>query len=389
MTERTRAAPESFDVVDVVVVGAGLHGLSTAWNLARLGARRVGLVEQFTIGHDRGSSHGASRITRTSYRTPAYARLARAAQREDWPRLERDAGQRLIHPTPGLFFGPAGGGGDDYARAVVAAGCPVGRLPARDARARFAQFAFPDDPVVLVDEAAGVIAASETIEALARLVAAAGVDVRERTRVLRIEPAGGHVDVVTHSGTLAAERVVVTAGASVRSLVPRLAARLSVARQTVCYFAPRGAEDDFRVPRFPVWVWLGREEHDHFYGLPEFGRPGLKAARHRTAAGSDDPDAGESDAPAPEEIDEVRAFLERELTRPPGDLVAWERCLYTNEPAQDFVVGPLPDAPRVFVGAACSGHAFKFGPLLGRVLAEAALGLQPTCPEIAAARVQP
>ncbi|MCE9637491.1 MAG: FAD-dependent oxidoreductase [Planctomycetes bacterium] len=367
----------------VVVVGAGIHGLCAAWNLVRLGARDVVLVERFRIGHDRGSSHGTSRITRTSYASAAYARLVVAAQREDWPRLERDAGLRLVHPTPGLFFGPSGGQIDAYERAVAAAGCPVDRIDVLDARRAFPQFAFPDDPTVLVDRSAGVIAASETIAALARLVRAAGVDVREDTEVLSVRDVGSRAQVETSRGTIDADCAIVTAGAWVRTLVPTLAARLSVARQTACYFATNGAPDVFRAPRFPVWVWLGRDEHDHFYGVPEFGRPGIKAARHRTSAGSDDPDAPVSE-PSAVETGEVLAFLCRELSAPPRGLIAAERCLYTNEPSQDFVVGPLPGAPRVIVGAACSGHAFKFGPLVGRVLAETALHGRTSCDEFRA-----
>lgn len=371
---------------DAVVVGAGIHGLSTAWNLVRLGAPRVALVERFRVGHDRGSSHGASRITRTSYASALYARLVVVAQREDWPRLERDAGSRLVHPAPGLFFGPPGGGIEAYARAVTEAGAPVDRLDAAEARRRFPAFAFPGDPVVLTDRSAGVIAAAETIAALARLVRAAGVEVLEETEVLSVEADSDRAVVRTPRGTFAADHAIVTAGAWSGRLVPSLAPRLSVVRQTVVYVAPPpGDPAASRAPAFPVWVWLGRDEHDHFYGLPEFGRPGLKAARHATGAGDDDPDAPAGPPPAAA-VEEVVSFLAREWRSPPARVLATERCLYTNTPTQDFVLGPLPGSPRVLVGAACSGHAFKFGPLVGRLLAETALRGRSSCPEFEGVR---
>jgi sarcosine oxidase len=370
---------------DVVVVGGGVNGLATAWNLARLGAGRVALLEQFGIGHDRGSSHGASRITRTSYRDPRYARLVREAQAEDWPRLERDAGASLVNAAPGVFFGPTGGQIAEYARAATESGAPVEAVSAEDARRRFPQFRFAGAVDVLVDRSAGVVAAEDTVAALARLVRAAGVDVRETCRVDAIEPRADAVAVVTERGTLRAARVVVTAGAWASRLVPALAARLTVARQTVAYFELDLPPEDVRAPRFPVWVWLGTERHDHFYGLPEFGRPGVKAARHATGTGRDDPDDPPS-PPSAEDLGDVRAFFARELTRPPGRLLGWERCLYTNEAREDFVLGPLPGEPRIVVGAACSGHAFKFAPLTGRVLAETALRGRTSSPAFEAMR---
>ncbi len=126
---------------DVIVVGAGAVGSAAAYHAAKAG-QRVLLLEQFEIDHVRGSSHGASRITRTSYHDLGYARLAMEAQREEWPRLERAAGRPLVTPTPGLFFGPADGSVRAYADAVAAAGAPVDRIDVAQARRRFPQFRF-------------------------------------------------------------------------------------------------------------------------------------------------------------------------------------------------------------------------------------------------------
>lgn len=377
---------------DAVVVGAGINGLSAARALSGLGAARVALVERFRIGHDRGGSHGTSRITRTSYHDADYARLVSAAQRDDWPRLERDAGETLVHAAPGLFFGPCDGGIAAYAAAAAAAAAPVDEVDIADARRRFPQFRLPNGTSALVDRSAGVIAADRTIAALGRLVRAAGVVVLEDTTVARIEPGPGALRIVTDRGALDTGRVIVAAGAWIARLVPSMAERVRVARQSVGYFEPDGEPADFRAPRFPVWVWIGREPHDHWYGLPEFGRPGIKAARHVTGGGDDDPDdvprAPPSAETPPPAIDDVRVFLSETLVRPPRRLLAWERCLYTNERDERFIVGALPGDPRIVVGSACSGHAFKFGPLTGRVLAEIALRGTTTCPEFEAMRTR-
>jgi sarcosine oxidase len=370
-----------------LVVGAGVNGLAAAWNLLLLGAAPVVVVERFRGAHDRGSSHGASRITRTSYHDRRYALLAMEAQREDWPRLERDSGRTFVTPAPGLFFGPADGTVRAYADAVVAAGAPVDRIDAAEARRRFPQFRFDGEPMVLVDSSAGVLAAADVLVALRQGILRLGGRIVEDAEVVSLGgPGDGAVAVATTAGDFAAERVIVTAGAWTARLVPRLATRLSVVRQSVCYLAPGGPDAAaFRAPRFPVWVWLGHDEHEHWYGLPEFGRPGITAAKHATGSGDDDPDDAARPA-SPADVDEVVAFLARELAVPVRGVIATERCLYTNTATQDFVLGPLPGDPRIIVGAACSGHAFKFAPLTGRVLAEMALRGRTTSPAFEAAR---
>src|SRR4029078_9111485 len=98
-----------------VVIGSGAMGAATAYHLARRG-EPVLLVEQFPLGHDRGSSHGAARITRHSYADPRYARLMPAAFAA-WKKLEADAGVPLYLRTGGISLSPAGG---DYVAHVAA-----------------------------------------------------------------------------------------------------------------------------------------------------------------------------------------------------------------------------------------------------------------------------
>jgi sarcosine oxidase len=368
----------------VVVIGGGVNGLGAAWRLA---ARRasVTLVERFRIGHDRGSSHGTSRIARSAYPEAGYVRLMRRAFAEEWPRLERDAGKALLHRTPAFFFGPPQGSLAAYARAVADAGADVLRVPPAEARKLAPQFRFEGCDDVLVDRTGGLIAAAETIAALASLVRAAGADVREDTVVRAIEPRADHVEVTTDRGALSADRVVVTAGAWTSRLVPRLASRLAVARQSIGYFEIEGGEEAARLGRFPLWCQMGATVNDFHYGLPSFGRPGIKAAQHVTSQRSEDPDVSPA-APDERSLADLRAFLDRELAVRIERRVGAETCLYTNTPTEDFVVGALADEPRIVVGSACSGHGFKFAPLTGRALAELALDGSTSMPEFEAMR---
>ena len=368
-----------------LVVGGGVNGLAAAWQLASMGVERVALVERFRLHHGYGSSHGYGRITRSTYSDARYVRLVRVAHEHDWPRLEADSGRTLIHHADGIFFGPADGDLELWAAAVASAGATgVERIGPDEARRRFPLFAFPDAHAVLHDHTGGVVAAADTLLALDRCCRIAGVHVLEETRVLGLEPGADPIVVDTDRGRLLAERVVVTAGAWVSQLVPSLAVRTSVQRQHVGYFGLGTDPAALRPGRFPLWVYLGSPASGLYYGLPEFGRPGIKAALHGVGAGDDDPD--QHPGPSPAAIADVRRLLGEQLAVKLGDTLHSETCLYTNTPDEHFLIGPLPGFPRVVVGSACSGHGFKFGPLTGRLLAELAVHGRTSVPEFEDAR---
>ena len=128
------------DNFDALVIGGGINGLSALYHLGRLGAKRLGLLERFSIGHERGSSHGAARITRSAYTAPEYVRLMQWVHEEEWPRLEQDAGTRLVYPNPGLFAGAPCDGFNSYIRAVEKEGVDVEVMTPDEARRLYPQF---------------------------------------------------------------------------------------------------------------------------------------------------------------------------------------------------------------------------------------------------------
>jgi sarcosine oxidase len=100
--------PRMSNSPDVIVIGLGGMGSAAAWQLARRGARVLGL-EQFPLGHDRGSSHGHTRITRQAYyEHPAYVPLVRRAT-ELWHELEQLQATHLLTGCPCLTLGPPDG----------------------------------------------------------------------------------------------------------------------------------------------------------------------------------------------------------------------------------------------------------------------------------------
>ncbi len=369
---------------DALVIGGGINGLSAIYHLARLGAKRLGLVERFSIGHDRGSSHGAARITRSAYGEPEYVRLMQWVHAEEWPRLERDAGKRLLHPNRGLFIGPPCEYFNRYVQAVQQEGVDVEALTPSEARRLYPQFTFENVETVLLDKTSAIVSAKETIESLAALAHHNGVRLLENTVVREIDPGTDPITVATSAGTLEAERLVVAAGAWARDLLPFLAPKLAVARQTVGYFTPTGNPDAYQPGRFPVWMYMG-EENDVFYGMPEFGRTGVKVARHIRFGTDDDPDTP-PDAIQEDKIDDLNRFMSGFFSSTGWTLAGAEHCLYTVSPNEDFIIDLHPANPRIAIGAGFSGHGFKFGPLTGRLLAELAWEGRISIPEAEMAR---
>ncbi len=264
-----------------VIVGAGAMGSAAAYHLARRG-QRVILIEQFALGHSRGSSHGAARITRHSYAEPAYARLMPEAFRA-WRELEADAGETLYIRTGGVSFSSPR---VDYVANVAANLAELGvrhwRGSGSDWNQRHPAFSLPSSYDVVFEPDAGMVAAARAVAVQIELARRHGGDrvrVIEQDPVKRIDLESNRPVVVTESARFTAETVIVTAGAWVGRLLPGLGVPLKVTRQQVLYVRPDD-ESPFRIGRFPVFIFKGTADDAAFYGMPEFLGLGVKVARH-------------------------------------------------------------------------------------------------------------
>lgn len=350
----------------LAIVGLGVNGLCTAWALLRSGfAGELLLLDAFPAGHRRGASQGEERITRTSYETAAFAADARRVQAELWPALEADVGRRLVTPGPAVFWGPESGPLPSYARAVAEAGGVAHALTPAEARHRFPTMRFPDAERVLLDPHAGVIHAAETLAAVEGWLAERGA-VRRVATVNALHEEGGGVALVLADGEVVrAHAAVVSAGPWLPRLLPDYLNTVVPVRQHVGFW-PMAA----RAGHTPAWVFLAPE--GLHYGLPTLGGGVMKAAFHATRAEPDDPDVVEEASPAL--LAAVEARLREWFVAAPGPLLRGETCWYANVPEDQFILQRAPTHPHVLVLSACSGHAFKLGPLTG--LRASALALQ-------------
>jgi sarcosine oxidase len=346
-------------------------GSATAYHLARRG-QPVTLVEQFALGHDRGSSHGAARITRHSYADPAYARLMIDAFRA-WRELEADCGRPLYLRTGGVSISPPG---VDYvarvAASLAAIDVPHRRMSGDELNRAMPVFGLSSDDDVVFEPDAGMLSAEVALAVQverARTLGGNSTEILDRSPVRRIDLEGDHPALVLDDQVLTTDRLIVTAGAWAGRLLPGLAVPLRPTRQQVLYFRPADPSP-FTIGRFPVFIYKGEGEDD-YYGMPEALGMGVKAARH----GGPGVDPDRVDRLVGEEYrEQVRSFLRRTIPAlADSPIDRDEVCLYTMTEDENFRVGPLPGRPDLIVASPCSGHGFKFSCLIGRVLADLAI----------------
>jgi sarcosine oxidase len=349
--------------VEVVVVGAGIAGAATARALAADG-RRVLLLEQFEPGHARGSSHGASRIFRLAYADPELVSLAREAL-AGWRGLEAECGEALIVQTGSLDLGAVA---LEHAAGLEEAGVPCERLTGREAGGRWPIAAAADEPAVFQPEG-GITRADRALAAFLEGARAHGAEVREQARVTGLTPAEGGVGIELEGESVLAGAVVVAAGAWAAGLLAPLGIDVETAptRETVAYFQLHDAEElpsviDGAAPANGVGA--GRRDRVS-YGLAAPG-VGLKAGLHHAG-----PEIAPDEAGGPDEsvVRWAAEWVGRRYPEADPSPLAVETCLYTNRPDERFL---LERRGRVVVGSACSGHGFKFAPVVGRALADLA-----------------
>jgi sarcosine oxidase len=351
---------------DVIVVGLGVTGLAALAELSRRGVRAAG-IERHATGHDLGSSHGETRMIRLGYfEHPSYVPLLRRTYAL-WRELEKATNTELLHITGIAEMGTPD---SDIVAGTLAASrqhaLPHEVLDAAEAMRRFPAFRLPHDFVCVVQPDGGFVAAEAAVAALAAQAKAHGADVLTHTDVQAVRSSSAGVQVITSRGDIEAKAAIVAAGPWMTQLLGKLPLR--VTRQVMTWFEAR-QPSLFAEASFPVFL-LGSHLGNH-YGFPSLDGRTVKIAKHHHFDQTVDPERVERKVLAEDEA-AVRAALKEFIPVADGPLAAAKTCLYTVTPDHDFIVDRLPDAPNVVVASACSGHGFKFAPVMGEVLADLA-----------------
>ena len=371
-------------ILDAIVIGLGAFGAATTYQLAKAGARVLG-IDRFSPPHARGSSHGDTRITRLAIgEGDAYVPLA-IRSHEIWRELEAETGASLLTVTGGLWISSGARRAethvkDFFANTLGAArrfGIPHEVLGANEIRKGFPQFRVAPNETGYYEPGAGFVRPEACIAAQLRLAAGHGAELRTGEEVLSLEEHGDHVRVVTDRGRYEAGQAVLCAGAWVARLAgPDLARLFTLTRQALYWFDISDNHAQFSPPRFPVWIWELQDMDCVIYGFPAIDGPtgGAKVATEqyrRTLR----PDEIEGLAPVTDA--EARQMHERCVApNLPGlgrALVKAVPCIYTATPDFQFLIDRHPRMRRVIVASPCSGHGFKHSAAMGEALAAMAL----------------
>jgi sarcosine oxidase len=368
--------------VDVIVIGLGAVGSAAAYQLAKRGAKVLG-IDRHSPPHAMGSSHGDTRITRLAIGEGAHYTPLVLRANEIWREVESQTGEDL-HVVTGMlvvsserrratthvanFF-------ENTVEAARRFGIAHERLDAAAIRRRFPQFAVRDNEHGYYEPGAGYLRPEACVAAQLRLAEDHGAVLHRDERVIAIEAIGERVAVVTERGRHEAAQAIVAAGPWVHEfLPPNLAPHFTVTRQVLFWFDVAPPVARFTSPEFPVWIWELQDASHVIYGFPAIDGPhgGVKVATEQyaqsTLPGAVARDVSEA---------EVRRMHE-ELVAPcfpeiSARCVKAVACLYTATPDFHFAIGRHPELPAAILASPCSGHGFKHSAAVGEALAELAL----------------
>ncbi|KAJ7990679.1 hypothetical protein DPEC_G00302900 [Dallia pectoralis] len=362
---------------DCIVIGAGVHGSFTAYNLAKKNRRTI-LLEQFVLPHSRGSSHGQTRVIRKAYEQDYYTQMMEECY-QLWFQLEKEANVKLYRRTGLLVMGPERGVSFPAIKSTLQRNkIPMMTLQRKEFSQHIPNVNLTPGHEALVDMSAGVLYADRTLKTVQDLFQKLGGVIKDGQKVIDITP-GSVVTVTTTSGVYRAKSLVITAGPWANTLLSYtgLQLPLQVLKINVCYWREKVPGFYNIQQHFPCFIQLEPEEaRNDIYGLPSNEYPGLMKICYHSGFETD-PDERDRQTDRGD-ID----ILQRYITSCFPGLVPTpaivESCMYTVTPDHHFVLDNHPTHSNIVIGAGFSGHGFKFGPIVGKLLCELSQGEVPS-----------
>lgn len=349
-----------------IVLGVGGVGSAALYELSRRGVNTLG-IDRFPPGHDRGSSHGQTRIIRQAYfEHPDYVPLARLAFQR-WRELEACSGQQLLRQTGLLQVGPPTGHVlQGVHTSATRHNLEVEELSQQEIEKRFPGLRVPPDLVGLYEVQAGYLRVEHCVETHVQEAQKLGAELKIGETVESVRPTGSGVEVMTNVTRYTADMAVITAGPWAGDLLAELNLSLQVQRKASFWFPP--LDNSYRVEA-PCPAFLYELPEGVFYGIPQLDQRGIKVAEHSGGRPTSDPLHVDRNLD-PEELVKVQRFVGSCLPKLSTAYQEHAVCMYTMTPDEHFIVDRHPLASQIVIAAGLSGHGFKFTGVLGQALAD-------------------
>lgn len=355
---------------DVIVIGGGTMGTAAGWALARQG-QKVTVLEQFGHVHAFGSHGGRTRIFRHAYAEGRrYVPWTIDADRL-WSEVQERCPEQFMFRVGCLDISGPGFPRARQARDSAAAyDLRHEWLTGKDVKANWPAWTISEDREVCYDPDAGFLDVSRALHALGAEMTRAGGTLRTEEPVLGWSAKPSGVEVTTTNGTIAADTLVLTAGAWSGGILSDLGIPLTVLRKPVFWFEIDAAHSPNAQPEtFPVFI--SDDESGEFYGIPEYDQPGVKVGMHSGGAPVN-PDAIDHTTKPEDYEHDLGPFVQRSIAGATGHTLDAAVCMYTMTPDHDFVIDRHPAHANVVFATGFSGHGFKFAPVIGEYLASLA-----------------
>ena len=351
---------------DCIVIGLGGMGSASLFELSSKGQNVLG-IEQFDIGHDKGSSHGLSRIIRIAYwEGIEYVPLVLRAH-DRWLELEKTYNEKLLNITGALDIGLESS--ETIAGSLKA--CEEFDIPheiftSTQLSEKFPAYLLPEEYFSVFQKDGGFLVPESCVKMYVNESINNGADVKQNCKVLGWESDGNIVTVSTSDGNFKTKKLVITAGAWTGILQDEMSRFLTPERQVVSWFRPESPEN-YNIDKFPVFNMEVPE--GRYYGFPIHHYEGIKIGRYGHLKETINPDSISREI-TDLDILTLRVPMEKYFQPTNPEPLFSQVCMFTNTPDEHFILDYLPGNDNVFIASGFSGHGFKFASVIGELISD-------------------
>ena len=356
---------------DVIIIGAGIMGSATAFQLTELGKKCL-MIDRFPLLHTNGSSHGESRIIRKSYDEDHFAKLMASAYNL-WHAIEQQYNEKFIVTTGGLDFGIENSDAMKKVEQILKQqGLEYELLNNKEIMNRFPAFQLPDDFFGLYQAESGIILASKTLNFFQQKAHKKGLEIVTGEKVSLIKEEQDHLAVSTKSKTFKGKKVIICTGTWINEFFKnyKVAHRTKILPVNFGYWKVHQPEL-FKAQNFPIFIAWGDKT---FYGFGSLEREKFfKVGAHYSYSELNYRTKGISNHIDRQISSDLQSFVTKTFPTAESQNYSIDSCYYTMNDNENFILDVHPDNSNVIFGGGFSGHGFKFAPLIGKILADLAL----------------